>query len=251
MNRGEHKIGVHHGVHPQDNPRLFRQIEADVVHHRVAGLIFTNAVHPFANTALLDEPDVPRVAIQMASSSPDVKSVYPDWTSFFARAMDEIVARGYQRLAVMVAAGFDKNGPLAQTLRELVQARGLQLPDRWMQALHTEVPTWAGNYVQLLASVPATDRPQALLIADEHFSDDAVAGLYQAGVHPGRDLHVLAHCSFPAPTAPPPGLRRMGFNTRDVVLACLKLIDRMRVGEPVEMHTHIPAVFEDELPSNG
>lgn len=244
---GEHKIAVHYGINPQQRTNAYRVIEADVLRHRVAGLIFTNAVHPFADTPILDEPDVPRIAVQMTSQHPGVHSVYPDWYEFYHRAFVQAREAGHKRAAVLVAAGYDRHSPLAEHVRHAAAEAGVECPDRWFMALHAYDPAWASHYAQLLASLPPRDRPDVLLVADEHFADDAVAGLIHNGITPGRDMDVIAHCSYPAPGRALPGVRRLGFDTRQLMLQCMQTIDSLRAGEPARGHVAIPAVFENEL----
>jgi len=189
---------------------------------------------------------MPRVAITTGRTVEGVSSIRLDSQSFLDKALDRLASLGRKRIAVIVSSNLPPES--YQAIRDGIHRRGMILQDRWMQGLALRSPAWAKNVAELLMSSPPADRPDGLLIADDNFVEHAASGLVAGGVRVPQELDIVAHCNFPWPTPSVLPVMRLGYDTRDVLQACLDGISRQRRGEvlPKEIR-RIEAVFEDEL----
>jgi DNA-binding LacI/PurR family transcriptional regulator len=106
-------------------------------------------------------------------------------------------------------------------------------------------PETARNLIHLL--MQGAERPDALLIADDNLVEHATAGLVAAGVRVPDDLEVVAHCNFPHPTPSVLPVRRLGYDAREVMKACVESIDIQRRDGKTAPTVTVKAVFEDEI----
>ena len=67
------------------------------------------------------------------------------------------------------------------------------------------------------------------------------------GVRVPQDVEVVTHCNFPWPSRSVLAVKRLGFDTRQMLRMCIELIDRQRRGETVPGYTPVTAIFEEEL----
>ena len=93
--------------------------------------------------------------------------------------------------------------------------------------------------------LPADQRPDGLIITDDHLVEHATAGLRAIGLLSPEELEIVAHCNYPAmPKAGRP-VRWLGFDARACVAAGIQLARDMHAGKPPGTAT-TPALFEEE-----
>lgn len=238
----ERDLALYHGVDGHVDGEDFRRLVHEVRAHRVAGLIFASSPHLVRGTPLLDEPHLSRVAIASAGASLEMPTVEPDRRSFFVRTLDHFLACGRRRIAFINPPGI-----VEASLFALLAERGLVARPHWCQTVHQSTPAAARNCVHLLMHAGQAERPDALLISDDNLVEHATAGLIAAGVRVPEDVEVVAHCNFPWPTPSVMPVKRLGYDARQVLGACIESIDRQRRGESVPPATKIAAWFEDEI----
>ena len=107
------------------------------------------------------------------------------------------------------------------------------------------MPESARNAMHLLMHADQKERPDGLIITDDNLVEAATAGLLDAGVSVPQDLTVVAHCNFPWPTPSHVPARRLGYDVRQILSACLSDIDRQRNGGKPKSIS-IPAVWEED-----
>lgn len=229
----------------EDYQRLLREVLAN----RVAGLIFTGQPYLLMNTPLLSEPDIPRVAIM----DPDPRYACPvistDTAGFLIRALDYFRSRGRTRVAFINQSGSPCASPVVlKALRE----RCLTTRDYWCQNIHLLDVEAARNCAHLLMHEGQRERPDALIINDDNLVEPATRGLLAAGISVPDDIEIVAHCNFPYPTPALVPATRLGYDTRQIVAACIQSIDSQRRGEKnIPEVTTISAIFESELADSG
>lgn len=238
---GQRDISIYEGVSPQGGGVGHELLLADILAHRLAGVVFASAPHGLLGTPLLDEPGMPRVAIMSPGPHLAVPQVSTDAHSFFLKALHYLQNRGHRKVAFIVPVGHDTL--LAQLLPQL-STLGLTTREIWMQAINLGSAYTAHGVVRLLMDQGQKERPDALIISDDNLLEFATAGLLAAGIVVPRDLEVVAHCNFPYPTPSGVPVTRLGFDTRKVLAACLELIDLQRQGAHVPRCTVIEAEFE-------
>ena len=223
----------------------FLQLCDEVREHRLGGLLFLSPPFFFTNSPVLDEPGVPRAAVQEGSES-CAASVYVDQASFLDRAIDHLVARGRKHIAHLLGSGAAR---VVEELERRIQSKSVETRRYWIQRFPPRTPyASAQNIVDLLMRLDGDKRPDALIIHDDNMIEHAIAGLLTAGVNVPEDLEIVAHCNFPTPVPSPLPLRRLGFDCRQIIRECLTLLDAQRDGKVIAPKlVRVPAVFEDEL----
>ncbi len=238
-----HTLAVYYGA---DRDEL-STLAADVLAHRVAGLIFPVSPYMFRGTPVLDEPGIPRVAVMPATASMPVDvRVDLDGQAFIARALDRLKAEGCRQIAVITLP----NMPPAwfAALDAGLARRRLQTRPYWRLSAGSEAPECARGLAHLLLAVPG-QRPDGLIIADDNLVEHVEAGLIDSGVRMPQDVRIVAHCNFPFPTPSPLPVHRLGYDMRELLRQAMAQIGRMRRGQKPVNCVSVPPVFAEELPA--
>jgi DNA-binding LacI/PurR family transcriptional regulator len=223
------------------------ELNDDVAHHRLAGVIVTWPNSELAGSPLFSaDCDVPRVVIGGASR-PDGHAVTPavvlNIQTFFERAMDRLIARGRRKIAHLRLAAHDQKNPLILML----QQRGLEYRPYWHQRLGGSLYEAARGVAHLIMSLAPADRPDGLIVSDDNLVEHAQAGLADAGVRVPDEVDVIAHCNWPEPPASVLPVTRLGFDSIAVMRTCTRLIDEQRGGRATPQKISVDPVFEEEL----
>lgn len=223
-----------------------RQLVRDMEAQRLAGVIFAQHVTRFLDdTPILDLPGIPRVEVSQASYSSRISVVATDLHSLIDRALDALVSAGRRRIATIRA--FEMAASFETYLAEGLARRGMISPAFWQLGAYESTAGWAKNITHLLMRPGQADRPDGIFVIDDNLVPHVTAGLIEAGVRVGADVDVVAHCNFPYPTSSVVPVKRIGYDARTVLAACLKLVDLQRQGGQAPAATQIPAVFEEEV----
>lgn len=224
----------------------YRQLLEDVQSHRLAGLIF--ASHPWVvkDTPIVREPGIARVALLSPQADfTNIAAVRLDMHGLITRALDYLAVRGRKRLAVLTATS--DMDEMVQTVRQEAAKRGLETRPYWLQAVDGAYPKPAQACMHMVMRDGQVDRPDALFVTDDNLVESATAGVVDSGMRVPDDLDIVGHCNFPWPTPSVLPIRRIGFDARQVLRACVKSIDQQRQGKPMPEPALIPAIFEDQL----
>jgi DNA-binding transcriptional regulator YhcF (GntR family) len=210
-----------------------RELEADVAAHRVAGVIFARLPFNLGQSPLIKAPGIPRAVI----------ATYPDHASLIERGLNDLMAQGCKRIAVLLAEGL-LEGQVGY-IESVLKQNGHDIPPFWIQraALHT--PASAGGIVHLL--MQGNPRPDGLLILDDNLVEGACAGLIAAGIRVPQDVEVVAQHNFPLPPSGALPMRRIGFDARAILRECMQMIAMQRHGETPPAVKLVPAIFEEEM----
>jgi DNA-binding LacI/PurR family transcriptional regulator len=240
---------TYYNVDGHTDSQDYQQLVRDLQSQRVAGLIFGTHPSLLQNTPLMDELGIPCVALTSPQKPAPMAAVYPDRVSFLNKAMAHFAARGRRKVALIIPCGFGNSAEIAAA----IQQHGLTTQPYWTQRSNILTPETTRELTHLLMHKTQGERPDALLIADDNFVEHATGGLVQSGARVPQDVEVVAHCNFPWPTPSVLPVRRLGFDSREILITCLDSLDRQRRGESVPAYTQIPAMFEDkiEVPTEG
>jgi DNA-binding LacI/PurR family transcriptional regulator len=244
------RVLLFHGVDwhtdSPDRQRLIEHMETQ----RLAGVVFANVPMFLEHSPILELPGIPRVAFQAGAGHPNVRTVNFDGQQWFDRALDDCLARGHRRVALIEYGGGAKG--IAERFRAGVARRGMTTLPRWRQIVSMSNPDGARLAVELLMA--DRERPDALLINDDNFVEPAVAGLVAAGVRvPAcgescrtEDVAVVGHANFPMPPSKALPVHLLGYDQRVMFRAAVDLIDRCRSGEKVSRSITLPPLWEEE-----
>ena len=232
--------GMQEGISQWGRNRLHHEIRT----HQLAGIIYVyNPGESDAEThKLLERFAVPRIAITHSSVPIAMPAISIDYASFFDGALDEIAARGKERVAIMFPNTVDTQ--FGDHVRNALSKRGLSTKPYWWLPMNLGIPASARPFTHLLMNPDQNLRPDALIVADDNLLDEVVLGLDDAGVRLPDDLLVVGHTNFPTAPAPYHGsMKLLGFDVPRILEQCLNLLERQRRGEPVPAITKTPAVF--------
>lgn len=226
----------------------YDELEASVVEHRVAGLIF--AMNPLELTGRipLTQKDMPRVAIMRKPEFPEIRTIVSfDVGLFIEKALNYLAERNRKRIALISSAGTSLPREFQDIFQKGMADRGMVSHPYWRQAVTSSDMTWARNLVHLLMERGHNERPDALIITDENLVDHTTSGLVAAGVAVPEECDVVSHCSYPCQSASVLPYRRLGYDVREALDRCLEVIDLQRQGSRAPAEIKVPALFEDEL----
>ncbi|MFW6058774.1 MAG: GntR family transcriptional regulator [Phycisphaeraceae bacterium] len=236
-----HSFSVFYDIWPDHRDAAqYEELVAQVRAHRFAGLIFASAPQGLQETPLLNEPGIPRVAVTTARL--DWPVVVFDRTAWMDRACAHVHAGGARRVAI-----FAEDPRAFDSLVNEASARwDLHIPTQWRLYLTHRLPAGVRHCAHLLMSLPRAERPDALLIADDHLVEPVALGLADAGVNVPTDVQVIAHANFPRPPASAVPVVQLGYDVRQVLRHCIDLIDLQRQGETPTARTAVGPLFEHE-----
>ncbi len=235
---------VRHYPAAEDARRLLYEMQT----HQLAGVIFTFNPNFVAGTPLMQVTDIPMVAVMGTDDIMGVPAVKLDYESFFSQALDELQRRGRRRVAALCPGGLFASH--RDSFCRAVQGRGMVTHSSWWLPADLENPPWAASYAELLMNPGLAGKPDALIVADDNFTEHALLGLVRAGARLPEDVVVVAHSNFPALLSPAEQsypVKRIGFSAREILLTCMSLLDLRRAGGAVPSLTNIKAVLETEL----
>lgn len=232
--------GIDRHADSEDRMRLITHIERQ----SLAGVIFTNNPFQLEDTPILDEPGIPRVAMMSGGGNkyPHVPIVNFDGAMWVDKALDHLAARGRRRVAI-IDFGMGEN--FEARVQAGLAARGMVSYPRWTQFVGMRRPEGARRAVELLMN--DRERPDALLVEDDNFVEQALAGLAAAGVRVPDDVTVVGHANFPVAPAKLLPMRLLGCDANLFMRTAVDLIDRQRQGEKVPHETTLPAQWEEEV----
>lgn len=246
--QAEHRwLHVYYGCsrdHGVMSPAL-QELEDDLNHARVAGVILAGDPEALAGTATLERPGLARAVI--GPPFPSRRFPGMKWQPAYPRAMQYFQAQGRKRFSIIATAHHSAEDlePILQCARD----HGLQTSPAWVHCLLENFAYPAQSLVQLLMSLPSNKRPDALYIHDDHLLRDATQGLADSGVRVPAEITVIGHANFPAtqPTAVP--VIYLGYDMGAVMRAALGIIDQQLAGRKVPELTLVNPVFDYELPT--
>ncbi len=220
----------------------YRQLLVDVQTRRLAGLIFVTPPYRLEGTPMLEQAGLPRVMTSAPEGYQQIPRIVPDLTAFRELAVNHLLSQERRRIAVI--ASHLQPQHLEADL-DFFNRRCGSRPE-WLQSCSCAQPWSARQAARLLASLPAAERPDGLIVADDHLLEAAAEGLAAAGLQIPHDLQVVAHANFP--NLPPAGVPvvHLGFDCTELVRRCLQSLDAQRQGTTVPHEATIAPVFEPQ-----
>jgi DNA-binding LacI/PurR family transcriptional regulator len=247
MQNSPRRIVVYQGISGHEDVEDFQRMAADLRLHRLAGLVlYSPNVHEVLSSASL--PQVPgqgRVTIGPEVS--DTPTVWIDFASFFDQAVKHLVERGRRRIAMISYQGFARQyAPLFETT---LARYGATTRPYWIQEPYEYYQIGITRCLHLLMHERQTERPDGLIVADDHMLEAASRGLFNAGVRVPEEAEIVAFANLPflAPSVVP--VHHLGFEVENLLSRCLDTIDRQVRGEPTESISLVPVRFSNEFGS--
>jgi len=196
-----------------------------------------------AGTPVLDHPRLARVVIGGVAGAAKVPAV--GIRPAYPRAMEHFRARGRRRLGIVTTYSYYRQ--MGAVLRS-ARAHGLLTRRRWTHFFDVRSDITARAVTELMMSLSAADRPDALYVMDDHLVSQATAGVADAGRRAPGEVDVVAQCNFPYIQSAAVPVTYLGVNVPEVLTTALAMIDRQAAGRPVPPVTWLTQRFEHELP---
>jgi DNA-binding LacI/PurR family transcriptional regulator len=222
----------------------YQQLLADVRARRLAGIILLTAPYSLVNTPLLDDCPVPRVYIGGDTWQWKIPSVSPSLHDFINRALEH--AAGQSRRRPMFLSPDIDIKFIWPLWSEACRRHGIEPAREQIQfvMIHPPAPR---HLTQLIMQLPAERRPDALVIADDHFVEEITAGLLASNLPESELPAVIAHANFPKPPHAHLPVTFLGYDSVQMIRSCIEVLDAQRRGETPPRATQVPAVFDSEL----
>lgn len=240
-------IESHHAG--EDYEELCRLVET----RSLLGIVF--AANPFdlVGTPILDAGTIPRVAIMSEPAPTFPRIVYNDVEGFFKRAVERLAHAGRRRLGAIVPNGQEER--MARWLAALSSRFGIQFKPHWMQCADFKSTLAARNATMLLLSPANDERPDALIVADDHLVPNVTEGMYSIGVRApatglkprANEVDTIAMCHFTNPPENPLGFTLLGFDSEALLDACVARLDELRRDRPGPASTLVAPRFAEEF----
>lgn len=220
----------------------WEQLCSDVDSCRLAGLILVGA-SAFVDKLASKELSMPCIAIGSPDEQLNVPVVSLDTQSFFGSSVGYLCEQNVSRIGLL-AASTDQFKSFEQAMR----GHALEVDPTITLATSASDPTSAYHAMRLLASLPKTQLPQAMIIADDNLTAHAYRGLLDAGLTLPREMKIVTLCNWPTANDDVLATCRIGFDSRNVLQQCLECIDQWRGGEKIARVSMVKPVFEQDLP---
>ncbi len=220
----------------------YRRLIEDVESHRVAGLIFLNPPYNLEDTPVLVQKGLPRVAHGRARESDTFPCIMFDHRLFLEKSVGHLAGIGRRRIAVI--GSYLHREEMEEDISYLA-ARKLSSP-KLTQNCTPWHPWSARQAALLLMGLSEKERPDALIIRDDHLVEAATEGLARTGVRIPEEMTVVAHCNFPdrPPSCVP--VMRLGLDCDALIRLDVKSLSCQREGKRRQPDILVPAVFEHE-----
>ncbi|MFW6039364.1 MAG: GntR family transcriptional regulator [bacterium] len=205
----------------------YAELERDAREHRLAGIFFP-LPHELWDAPLLREPTIPTVV----GTNPPA-GCYPvvryDRERFVRRAVDHLVQLGRRRLA-WVSLSKQSIEYVMTEVRSAGRAGAVTIPPEWIVPADPFHPDWLAHALGVMLDRPTAQRPEGLVVADDHLVEPVVAALADLGVAVPDDLAVVGHWNWPLRYGGSLPVHLIGFDARAQLEAAARLI---RTGETV------------------
>lgn len=226
-----HDLSVCYATEPHHPTAEFERLQETCRDGLIAGLIFASPPEIWEGTPVVEAP-LPRVVL-CESQRAGIVHVEPDNASFFAQAAAKLAACGCRRVAAIASTEMTERTRDAEELQRIFSEAGIPLRPQWLLGAHLDWPYSAARLVRLLFAPWNTERPDALLVADDNFEQAVLVGLMAEGIRVGSDVTVLSHANFPLSSQSPLPVLRLGYDAVALLRAAIERIQTMRAGGSV------------------
>lgn len=236
------KLSIYNGVNKYHHGKDYDQMMDDVMNDCLAGIIFPSTPFFGSDTPIMEKPGIPRVAIMPSTDAYDsISQITLDSVDFRRKSVGFLKENGC-RTAALLGHDNQSYAPLLEALAK----ENIECPYYYRHSLSLDNPEWAKHITRLLFNQKNEDRPDALMITNDHLFDHAVDGILDAGLTPGKDVKVLAHCNFPTASNRALDVTRIGWDIEQLLNTCFEELGRQREGKQPRSLT-FNAIFEDEI----
>ena len=241
---GPIQFPIYYGITDKKEGEDYKKLEHDIQAKRLAGLIFVAQGFAISQTPLIADSGVPCVSV-VESRKTDMVRVRLDGYSFIDKALDEFSAGKRRRIAVICLQEWLERD--CEYLKQALAKRGMETRDYWLQSFHGASVEPVRNCANLLMRSRKLESFDAVLIADDNLVEQSALGFLDSGAFESDEVDLIVHCNFPNTETNLLPVRRLGFDSRQILEACVSSINNQREEREVSQNIFVPALFENEL----
>ena len=226
--------------------RLTRMVQ----NQQIAGIIFPAMPNFLFNTPIVKAPGIARVCIASAVN-PAARHI-PIVSSTALRTQEKKMLHYFLEAGVQRLASFHWKADFLERWMDfmpLLAEAGIHTRMHWAFQASPVLPQALIPCARLLMDLPPNERPDGILIYDDHLSQAVEKGLLLANDAEVYNLKILTHCNFPDHDTHLLPVKRIGRDSHRVLHTCIDIIDRQQRGETVPQATMVEDVFDHELPA--
>ena len=222
-----HPFKLYYDIEGRTDIGDYQNLIEDIATHKIFGLVFATSPWTLATTPLIQDPVLPRVAFMPEHQFPHIDAISNDGRSFLGKALDQFQQEGRKRIAIIASGELGEQ--YLNNFRASVQARGMHSEPYWIHAPSITHPHAATSIAHLLFHSQRKDEhPDGLIIADDNFIEATERGILKTDVSVPDDLSIVAMCNFPVTGERLLPIKRIGFNTPDLLrLATERLVNKL------------------------
>ncbi|OGV54619.1 MAG: hypothetical protein A2X45_24650 [Lentisphaerae bacterium GWF2_50_93] len=222
----------------------------NVSRRSIAGLIFVTPPlsHEVEKTRLINGGNIPCAVALMkeVAGKFNAGTLVLDEISYIRKSLGYFIGNGKKKIAVIANLRyndwwehFDSNA----------SEMGIETRPYWRISVANEAKSGLANIANLLMQLPKDKLPDALLIADDNLAKSAVEGIISSGNSAAVSrLKIISHCNFPYKIHAPLPMKYLGYDSRQVARAFMRVLERQRKGEKVaDVVESVIPVFDDEI----
>ncbi|MFW5856338.1 MAG: GntR family transcriptional regulator [Planctomycetota bacterium] len=238
---GGRRFVPYYGVVANPPSPAYEALLEDAGAHRLAGVIAHSLQRLQNDSPLLDDDAPPVVMVTASAPRPGMTVLALDNRRWAEIAVARLAHLGCRRLGVIYVESLQT----LSHLQDAASAAQMTIPAEWV---YRACPCPRGqdgvrDVVRLLLSRPAPDRPDGLILTDDHFVEAASGGIIEAGLRTPDDLRVVAHANFPHVTATALAIERFGFDLEVVLQEGVRAIEARRRGEAHPETVRVRPIF--------
>jgi len=221
---------------------------------QLAGILFAGTIENMDGSPLLQMP-VPKVMIghQDEQKHGDIPAVAPDKHEMLRRGLKTLAERGRKRVAVLTPPALlcEDDNNLDDVVMPIMTELGLATHHWWLLPVMPRHEEGLRRYAQLLMQGDPDQRPDGILLMDDHIVEPVCLGLLDLGLQTRRDLDLVGYCNFPLPPRAAMPYIQMGMDIPQMLRHMLRMIEAQREGKRPPMQTWVSPVTCDELSADS
>lgn len=241
------RISLYFEVDDTMESRDGQRLREDVAAGRLAGLILTipRDVKNFVSKAGIPSVSFNKPTDWAPLGIPTLSCVDLSMEGILEAGIKRLAEQGGKRLAVFFNSVHDT--AYIQLVQELAARFGMQSQRHWVQGADPLNNRWVRNVPPMLLNGPASQRPDSILVTDDHLSEACCEGIADAGFTVGKEVKVISYANFPSAPKLPAAVQLLGFEVSQALEDALNIIDRKRRGEKVPYAISKWPVFSNEI----
>lgn len=218
---------------PNNQGKGVATLQKDAAKKRLCGAMF------FAHNSTVVLPEgFPRISFDYdpEKTPEDHIRMATDYVQQFSLAMEEILARGARKVAVIFQE--TQKSPTLLRFREIAEASGCAVPIEWMLPLNISL---VDNIAQqwLIAGLFSDNRkekPDGIIVMNDNLLPTVNNQLLALGMIPGETIQVVSHCNRPSLQRILGGVSYIGYHAEEILTSCMICIRNYRPGpQPITL----------------